>query len=144
VREVFAGCDHIFHAGDVGAASILDELEAIAPVTAVLGNCDRSDYGFSLRPFVSLTLEGIRFFIIHKPFDAEEALRGRGAIAPGQPLPHVCIHGHTHIPCNEFVGSVRVLCPGSPNRPRGGSAPSVLLLDAEKGELTRIEFVELL
>ena len=40
VFEVFREVDHILHAGDVGPASILDELEAIAPVTAVYGNTD--------------------------------------------------------------------------------------------------------
>ena len=32
--------DHILHAGDVGGDTILGELELIAPVQAVYGNCD--------------------------------------------------------------------------------------------------------
>ena len=32
VFEVFAGVDHIIHAGDIGPLDILTELEAIAPV----------------------------------------------------------------------------------------------------------------
>ena len=32
----------ILHAGDIGAASIVDALEVIAPVTAVYGNVDAS------------------------------------------------------------------------------------------------------
>ena len=35
VFEVFREVDHILHAGDIGSAALLDELEAIAPVTAV-------------------------------------------------------------------------------------------------------------
>ena len=35
-----AGSDHIIHAGDIGDPSILDTLEAIAPVTAIRGNVD--------------------------------------------------------------------------------------------------------
>ena len=45
VFDVFARVDHILHAGDVGPEGILDELEAIAPVTAVYGNTD----GWALR-----------------------------------------------------------------------------------------------
>ena len=45
VFEVFAGVDHILHAGDIGPLDILTELEAIAPVTAVFGNTD----GFDVR-----------------------------------------------------------------------------------------------
>ncbi|MDE6010785.1 MAG: metallophosphatase family protein, partial [Muribaculaceae bacterium] len=37
----FADCDEIWHAGDIGDASLLDRLEAIGPrVRAVSGNID--------------------------------------------------------------------------------------------------------
>ena len=35
ILSLGAGVDHILHAGDVGGRSILHELEAVAPVTAV-------------------------------------------------------------------------------------------------------------
>ena len=34
------GVDRILHTGDLTTASVLDELEAIAPTTAILGNVD--------------------------------------------------------------------------------------------------------
>ena len=37
VPEIFAGVEHILHAGDVGLSSLIVELEQIAPVTAVVG-----------------------------------------------------------------------------------------------------------
>ena len=40
VEKIFAGVSHILHAGDIGYASIILELQFIAPVTAVLGNTD--------------------------------------------------------------------------------------------------------
>ena len=43
VFEVLAGVEHILHAGDVGPVELLDELAAIAPVTAVWGNTDGWD-----------------------------------------------------------------------------------------------------
>lgn len=36
------GADHILHAGDVGDPAILDDLRAIAPLTAIRGNIDSS------------------------------------------------------------------------------------------------------
>jgi len=47
VETLFAGVDHILHAGDIGYATIILELEFLAPVTAVLGNCD-DELGFHL------------------------------------------------------------------------------------------------
>jgi len=35
------GLDHVIHAGDIESAHTLDELRALAPLTAVCGNCDR-------------------------------------------------------------------------------------------------------
>jgi hypothetical protein len=40
VLRVFEGVDLLLHAGDIGSAAILTELEAIAPVVAVRGNTD--------------------------------------------------------------------------------------------------------
>ena len=40
VVAALSGVDRILHAGDVGKPEILDELRAIAPVTAVRGNVD--------------------------------------------------------------------------------------------------------
>jgi len=40
VIDLFAGVDHILHAGDIGPPSVVMQLERVAPVTAVRGNCD--------------------------------------------------------------------------------------------------------
>jgi predicted phosphodiesterase len=36
----FAGCDEIWHAGDIGSEGILNKLQALKPVRAVYGNID--------------------------------------------------------------------------------------------------------
>ncbi len=38
--KFFEKCDEIWHAGDIGNLDIIDELQCIAPVRAVYGNCD--------------------------------------------------------------------------------------------------------
>ena len=143
VHTAFNGCAHIIHAGDVGAPSILEELGYIATVTAVMGNCDWPEYGPEVGRFASITLAGVRFFVTHMPQDAEESLRGRRFITAQQPLPHVCVHGHTHIPRIEHKGAVLMLCPGSPNQPRGGSRASVMLVDVENSRVTDVRLIEL-
>src|SRR4029078_6333536 len=40
VRQDFKDVDHIVHAGDIGDWSVIEQLEQIAPVTAVSGNVD--------------------------------------------------------------------------------------------------------
>jgi hypothetical protein len=40
IRRHFRNVDHILHAGDIGKRSVIEQLEQIAPVTAVSGNVD--------------------------------------------------------------------------------------------------------
>ncbi|HBT94891.1 MAG TPA: metallophosphoesterase [Coriobacteriia bacterium] len=140
VYDAFDDVEHIIHAGDIGGQSILDELELILPVTAVYGNCDYFGDYLHAGETAQVTLAGTRFFVVHKPLLVREALKGYGGIAPGDPLPHICIHGHTHVPRDECQGAVRVFCPGSPMRPRDGSRRSVLVLDVEGGRVLAVDF----
>src|SRR3989304_5596154 len=39
----FAGCDEIWHAGDIGTIGIADQLEKFKPLRAVYGNIDGTD-----------------------------------------------------------------------------------------------------
>ncbi len=39
----FAGCDEIWHAGDIGTIGIADQLEKFKPLIAVYGNIDGAD-----------------------------------------------------------------------------------------------------
>ncbi len=57
-------CDHIIHAGDISRAWVLDELRAIAPVTAVQG--DHDTFGdIALPRSAVLTVEGVRIGVTH-------------------------------------------------------------------------------
>ncbi|HWG72388.1 MAG TPA: metallophosphoesterase family protein [Steroidobacteraceae bacterium] len=49
VRAFLAGCDYIVHGGDVGAAGILEQLAAMAPLIAVKGNNDTQPWAARLR-----------------------------------------------------------------------------------------------
>lgn len=119
-----ADADHIIHAGDIGAPSVLRALEALAPTTAVLGNNDFDEYGQRVGRYARPMIDGVRFLVAHYPHDVRFSFAGSGALAPGDPLPQVCVHGHTHVP--ELVAGKEArpasycICPGAPFRPRGG------------------------
>ena len=122
-----ADCDHIIHAGDIGGPSVLCELETLAPVTAVLGNNDFDEYGSAAGHFAHPVLEGVRFLVGHKPGDVRVSFAGSAALAPGDPLPDVIIHGHTHVPELKTGPDARpaglYLCPGAVYRPRSDFGP---------------------
>ncbi len=62
----FAGCDEIWHAGDVGDISIIRQLEEISPVVrAVSGNIDHGAVCRRCREAECFETEGVRVWLTH-------------------------------------------------------------------------------
>ncbi|MRR11407.1 metallophosphoesterase [bacterium] len=118
VFESFAGVDHIIHAGDIGSPGILLELEALAPVTAVLGNMDHPSPGLPRRDVERVELGGVRFLVTHKPMRA-----------PTPALADVIVTGHTHRALVRDEYGVLYVNPGSTSEPRGPGGPTVALVN---------------
>ncbi|HYJ06810.1 MAG TPA: metallophosphoesterase family protein [Chthoniobacterales bacterium] len=114
--------DEIWHLGDVCDPGILDAIENFGPpVTVVRGNCDSN---MEWRLVVDLERNGLRFRLVHIPPER----------APANV--DVLLHGHTHVPRDERVASVRFLNPGCVTRPNRGAPPTVANLDiAPDGKL---------
>ena len=135
--ELFADVSHILHAGDVGNASIIHELEAIAPVTAVYGNTDMN-LPFKETEIVELAA---RKFLIHhivNPFAPAERLKDFIA----RERPDVVVFGHTHKQFDETVGGIRFFNPGYAGRPKFNTERSAAILDCGEKEI-RAEFLPL-
>jgi putative phosphoesterase len=129
VREVLAGVDHIIHAGDLEGLQVLVELELIAPVTAVRGNCDTRGPLARLPYMVNKVVGGARFIVAHK---AEEAMRAfRAEQAPVAAV----ITGHTHKPRVATKNGVLFLNPGSTTYDYG-EGRSLAIVTVEDGRVT--------
>lgn len=137
IPKLFAGVEHILHAGDIGMPSIILELEDIAPVTAVLGN---NDAGLTYNETEVLELAGRKFLVhhivdVHRP--SENAAR---RIELEQP--DVVVFGHSHKRFNQAVGGRLYFNPGYAGRPRFGEPRSVAVLHCGPKHI-RAEFHEL-
>lgn len=126
VRTALAGVDHILHAGDLESLQVLVELELIAPVTAVRGNCDEEAALVRLPLVANTVLGGARFIVAHKERDAMRALAAEKA-----PVALV-VTGHTHTPKVERRDGVLFVNPGSTTYERG-SGHSVVIVTVEDG-----------
>ena len=122
IRRHFRGVDHILHAGDIGDRSVIEQLEQIAPVTAVSGNVDDDEQsGFPSEAVIELA--GRRIAIRHILYEGGKLTKdGRAFLDREQP--DICIFGHTHQPKIEWFGKTLLFNPGSagPKRfslPRG-------------------------
>jgi putative phosphoesterase len=124
VHTLFAGVDHILHAGDIGYATIIHQLEGIAPVTAVLGN---NDAGLDFRETETVELGGRKFLVHH--IVQPTALHDRVARSVAHHRPDFVVFGHTHQRHDSVVDGVRFINPGYAGRPRFGQERSLAILD---------------
>ena len=138
IPALFAGVDHILHAGDIGLPAILLHLEQIAPVIAVSGNTD--DPGFHYPPAVLAQLAGRKFLLHHivNPHAPADALQARLV----RVRPHVVIFGHTHKPFCQTLDGTLFFNPGYAGKPRVGLERSVAILHCGQ-QGVRPEFLKL-
>jgi len=133
--HALSGVDHILHAGDIGNADFLDQLRAIAPVTAIRGNVDIYGPCADLPPTEALELGGCLFYMLHSIDDLD--------LNPSAANIDVVIYGHSHKPSITHRDNVLYLNPGSAG-PRRFSLPVTLaLLRLDNGTATT-EIIELI
>lgn len=132
VAGQFAGADHIVHAGDIGAMSVIHALAEIAPVTAVHGNVDAGREPAAAFPETQdLTLAGQRIHVVHRPQDA-------GPDAGTD----IVIYGHTHAAGAEERDGRLYVNPGAAGRQGFHRERTIALLDVEDGRRS-VRFVVL-
>lgn len=133
VKQLLEGVDHIIHAGDVCSPEVLTELRAIAPVTAVRGNCDNEAWAAALPHRAEIDLAGVRFSVTHvggrrpagstspasETVPAPETVPASETV-PAPVVPEVVVAGHTHLAALEQRGQVLYLNPGSAGPRRFG------------------------
>ncbi|HYI45287.1 MAG TPA: metallophosphoesterase family protein [Actinomycetota bacterium] len=123
--------DHILHAGDVTDPGVLDELKTMAPVSAVIGNCDAWDVrDWGATEEVELELGGIKIAMLH---DSGPTKGRRERMRKRFPQARVVVFGHSHMPFNEDADGLLLFNPGSPTWKRRAPFPSMGLLWIEKG-----------
>ena len=125
VISALRGCGCILHGGDVGGREILEQLEQIAPVRAVLGNNDWELSGV-LPPVLDFELGGFRICMAHRKRDLPKDLAPYG----------LAVCGHSHQYSSEWLDSkgalkrTLLLNPGSCGPVRFGQPVTMAVLEA--------------
>ena len=132
--RALSGSDIIIHAGDVGSATVLERLRAMAPTTAVRGNVDGDAWASVLPETDVVNVGDLHFYVIH------QAARLR--IDPKRAGFAAVISGHTHRPRAETRDGVLYLNPGSAG-PRRFSLPITVAKIQVTGTHLSHEIVEL-
>ena len=104
-KAFLQGSDLIVHAGDICDPRILEELAAIAPVTAVRGNNDSGTWAEQLRETELLQVGEVFVYVIHDLAQLD--------IDPSAAGARVVVSGHSHKPTVEERSGVLYVNPGS-------------------------------
>ncbi len=141
----FAGCDEIWHAGDVGCEDVLDRLESVAPVVrAVRGNIDHGPILRRCPEIIEFEVEQVKVFMTH--------IGGYpGRYAPGirrmmiESRPRIMVAGHSHIlkvmPDNEL--SLLHINPGAAGYHGWQKQRTLVRLTVDGDQIIDLEVIEL-
>lgn len=128
VINALSGVDLIIHAGDIDDPGIIDRLNRVAPVQAILGNMDRHPGLGHLPRFDVIEVGRIFICIIHdrNQLDLDPAAAGFSVV----------IYGHSHQPKIEQKNGVLYINPGSAGPRRFKLPISIGFLDINGGQCT--------
>jgi uncharacterized protein len=96
IPEVFKEVDEIWHAGDFGGMSLINELKKLNPLYGVYGNIDGQDIRSEFPLNLELQREGLKILMIHiGGYPGNYDPRARRKIEEVKPDIFIC--GHSHI-----------------------------------------------
>jgi putative phosphoesterase len=117
VVEVFSGVDLILHTGDIFVASVLDELQSIAPVLAARGDDDYGIFDDRIDNVQQLTFDGLHLYAIHSSRYWARSIILKPEDHNLENAPDIVVHGHTHRETVERMGESLLVSPGSATFP---------------------------
>jgi hypothetical protein len=89
-------CDEIWHAGDIGAHSVVDQLESKKPLRAVFGNIDDNSMQLRYPEDLHFEIEGLKVWMTHiGGYPGRYSKRVKDALKLNAPGLFIC--GHSHI-----------------------------------------------
>ncbi len=151
LRELRA-VDAILHAGDIVARSVLDELEALAPTTAVQGNMDPPELKHILPDRAIVHWEGrtiglkhghqphgVQSHYIDRSYDSTEMTVFFQLMAAQLPGAEIIVFGHFHRAVISHWHGILFINPGAVAASHGRSSFAIL----ELGEIVTARIVEL-
>jgi uncharacterized protein len=130
-KALLQGSDLIIHGGDICDPGILEELSAIAPVTAVRGNNDKGRWAEQLGETAFLQAGQVLVYVIH---DLAQLYSAAGV--------RVVVSGHSHKPSVTEREGVLYVNPGSAG-PRRFKLPICVGALAVAGESVSARIIDL-
>jgi putative phosphoesterase len=144
VFKYFEPCDEIWHAGDIGDVSVVDQLEAFRPLRAVYGNIDDGPLRRRFPEDLRFSVEGVEVFMTHIGGYPGRYNRRVRAILQTEP-PDLYICGHSHIlkvMPDKKLGFLHVN-PGAAGNHGFHKVKTIVRFSVDQGHIKDFEVIEL-
>lgn len=124
VVEHLKTADAILHGGDINKPAIVEQLQQYAPLYIVRGNNDK-EWAEDIPHDLTITLEGITFFMVHNKKEVPADLSGVDVV----------VFGHSHKYVQEEKDGVLWLNPGSCGPRRFHQEITMMMAEMENGNI---------
>lgn len=126
-------CNLIIHAGDIGNIKLLKDLENIAKVKAVRGNCDKDIESLDIKEKEILNVLGKKIYLIHNIKDKD--------IDSNKQDFDIVIYGHSHKLSITKENNIIYINPGSvgPKRFKLPTTMVKLYIDSNEEVMNKID-----
>ena len=131
VVERLKTADAILHGGDINKPAIVEQLQQYAPLYIVRGNNDK-EWAEGIPHNLTVTLEGITFFMVHNKKEVPADLSGV----------NVVVFGHSHKYVQEEKDGLLWLNPGSCGPRRFHQEITMMMVKIEDGTI-QVEKIEI-
>lgn len=145
VFDHFAICDEVWHAGDIGTTTIIDQLEAFKPVRIVFGNIDDKAIQRRTEENLHFELEGFRIWMTHIGGAPPRYNPQVMPVLKSDP-PDIFICGHSHILRvirDKELKNMLYINPGAAGREGFHKFRTLLRFNLHEGLISQMEVIEL-
>lgn len=144
IKELFADCDELWHAGDIGSLSLLEELEQFKPTKAVYGNIDDSKIRAATVLDLRFDCEGLDVWITHiGGYPGRYNQRVRAIMEKNPPNLFICGHSHILKVVPDKKYQLLHINPGACGVHGFHKMKTAIRFQVEKGKISNMEVLEL-
>ena len=145
IYDYFKDVDEIWHAGDVGDVSVIDQLREFKPVRGVYGNIDAADVRIEFPEFNRFRCEEVEVLMTHiagKPGKYSKPLYEE-LVQNGAPKLFICGHSHILLVKNDPRYNMLWMNPGACGFKGFHQVKTVLRFSITDDRIHDLEVIEL-
>ena len=143
-------CDHIknvdevWHAGDIGNLSVLEQMEQLKPFKAVYGNIDGHELRYSCPLDLYFECEGVKVYMTHiGGYPGRYTSRVRHNLIEHRPDLYICGHSHICKVVKDNKLGVLHVNPGACGIKGFHQMRTMVLMECAEGSIKKLQVVEL-